>query len=102
MAGRVVRAAVERLRDLFEGAGAQVVETAVLQPAEVLLDLYGEDIRARAYVTSDAAMAMGREVFGIPAPGHEYWNDQTITDVAARWPGWDMAPYRDAIAGAGG
>ncbi|WP_282168995.1 ATP phosphoribosyltransferase regulatory subunit [Ruegeria atlantica] len=46
------RAAMMRVR--FEAAGAQVVDTPLLQPAETLLDLYGEDIRARAYVTSDA------------------------------------------------
>jgi len=43
----------DRLTALFTGAGAQVLHTPVLQPAETLLDLYGEDIRARAYVTSD-------------------------------------------------
>lgn len=37
----------------FVAAGALPVETDILQPAEILLDLYGEDIRARAYVTSD-------------------------------------------------
>ena len=42
------------LRALFEAQGAAVVEPPILQPAETLLDLYGEDIRARAYVTSDA------------------------------------------------
>lgn len=55
MAGRaetLARAAALRAR--FEAAGARVVETPILQPAETLLDLYGEDIRARAYVTSDA------------------------------------------------
>ncbi len=46
------RAAMIRVR--FEAAGAQVVDPPLLQPAETLLDLYGEDIRARAYVTSDA------------------------------------------------
>ncbi len=46
------RAAMMRVR--FEAAGAQVVDTPLLQPAGTLLDLYGEDIRARAYVTSDA------------------------------------------------
>ncbi|MEW2917420.1 ATP phosphoribosyltransferase regulatory subunit [Ruegeria sp. ANG10] len=46
------RAAMMRIR--FEAAGAQVVDPPLLQPAETLLDLYGEDIRARAYVTSDA------------------------------------------------
>ncbi len=42
------------LRSLFEAQGAVVVEPPILQPADTLLDLYGEDIRARAYVTSDA------------------------------------------------
>ncbi|MEM6657380.1 MAG: ATP phosphoribosyltransferase regulatory subunit [Pseudomonadota bacterium] len=46
------RAAMMRVR--FEAAGARVVDTPLLQPADMLLDLYGEDIRARAYVTSDA------------------------------------------------
>lgn len=41
------------LRDQFEALGGQVVKADVLQSAETLLDLYGEDIRARAYVTSD-------------------------------------------------
>ena len=48
-----IRAEALRLRALFEQAGAQVLETPILQPAETLLDLYGEDIRARAYVTQD-------------------------------------------------
>ncbi|MCA8878878.1 MAG: ATP phosphoribosyltransferase regulatory subunit [Rhodobacteraceae bacterium] len=42
-----------RLRAYFETAGASPVESAILQPADALLDLYGEDIRARAYVTAD-------------------------------------------------
>lgn len=37
----------------FRDAGALNVETDSLLPADVLLDLYGEDIRARAFVTSD-------------------------------------------------
>lgn len=47
------RAEAERLMAAFRQAGAVPVEADILQPAEVLLDLYGEDIRARAYVTSD-------------------------------------------------
>ncbi len=42
-----------RLRDHFAANGAQVVKADVLQPADTLLDLYGEDIRARAYLTAD-------------------------------------------------
>jgi ATP phosphoribosyltransferase regulatory subunit len=41
------------LSNTFIGAGAIPVEAEALQPAEVLLDLYGEDIRGRAYVTDD-------------------------------------------------
>ncbi|MEL6100681.1 MAG: ATP phosphoribosyltransferase regulatory subunit [Pseudomonadota bacterium] len=56
------------LRDTFEAAGAMVVEPPILQPAETLLDLYGEDIRARAYVTSDALRGeqMLRPDFTVP------------------------------------
>lgn len=48
-----IRAEAFRLKEHFEAAGAVSLETDILQPAETLLDLYGEDIRARAYVTSD-------------------------------------------------
>jgi hypothetical protein len=34
-----------------------------------------------------------RDLFGWPPPGSEYWNDQTLADVAARYPGIDMTPY---------
>lgn len=47
------RAEALRLKQQFEQAGAVSLEADVLQPAATLLDLYGEDIRARAFVTSD-------------------------------------------------
>jgi ATP phosphoribosyltransferase regulatory subunit len=48
-----IRAEAARLMEVFRQAGAVEVEADILQPAEALLDLYGEDIRARAYVTAD-------------------------------------------------
>ena len=56
------------LRAGFQAAGAQVVEASVLQPADTLLDLYGEEIRARAYVTTDALRGeqMLRPDFTVP------------------------------------
>ncbi len=56
------------LRRFFEGQGATPVEPPILQPADTLLDLYGEDIRARAYVTSDALRGeqMLRPDFTVP------------------------------------
>lgn len=44
--------AVDLLAQL-RAKGAQPVEAAILQPAGTLLDLYGEDIRARAFTTTD-------------------------------------------------
>lgn len=48
-----IRAAAEHLFTAFQAAGAVPVDADILLPAETLLDLYGEDIRARAYVTLD-------------------------------------------------
>ncbi|EEW26275.1 ATP phosphoribosyltransferase regulatory subunit [Rhodobacter ferrooxidans] len=48
-----IRAEAEALFAAFQAAGAAPVEADILLPAETLLDLYGEDIRARAYVTQD-------------------------------------------------
>jgi len=42
-----------RICAAFEAEGAIAVKADVLQPAGTLLDLYGEDIRARAYITQD-------------------------------------------------
>jgi hypothetical protein len=41
-----------------------------------------------------------RDLFGFPRPGHPYWNEQTIADVAARYPGIDMSPYQRGVTGA--
>lgn len=49
----VARATGEALLARFAATGALVVETDILQPADALLDLYGEDIRARAYTVAD-------------------------------------------------
>lgn len=63
-----VRAEAARLKAYFEAQGAVDVETDIMLPAEVLLDLYGEDIRHRAYVTNDPARGemMLRPDFTVP------------------------------------
>ena len=57
-----------RILAAFEAAGATRVELPILQPAEALLDLYGEDIRARAYTTRDPLIGeqMLRPDFTVP------------------------------------
>jgi hypothetical protein len=37
-----------------------------------------------------------RDLFGFPRPGDAYWTDETLTGVAARYPGIDLEPYRAA------
>ncbi|TQS73424.1 ATP phosphoribosyltransferase regulatory subunit [Rhodobacteraceae bacterium] len=62
------RSTGQRILQAFLAAGAQEVQPDILQPAEVLLDLYGEDIRARAFVTADPGQGeyMLRPDFTVP------------------------------------
>jgi hypothetical protein len=39
-----------------------------------------------------------RELFGFPPLGHAYWNDETLTGIAALYPTADMTPYIEAAA----
>jgi ATP phosphoribosyltransferase regulatory subunit len=58
---------IARILDVLSQTGGQPVEPEVLQPADVLLDLYGEDIRARAFVTrDDRSEMMLRPDFTVP------------------------------------
>ena len=43
-----------------------------------------------------------RDLFGWPPPGDPYWNAQTLTDVALRYPGIDLTPYAAGVRSAGG
>jgi hypothetical protein len=36
--------------------------------------------------------------FGVQRPGDAYWTETTLARAQARWPGWDMTPYREAVA----
>jgi hypothetical protein len=38
-----------------------------------------------------------REVIGFPAPGHAFWNAETLEGTARRYPKMDMTPYREAF-----
>lgn len=36
--------------------------------------------------------------FGVPPPGDRFWTDVTLQRAQARYPGWDLTPYRVAMA----
>jgi hypothetical protein len=42
----------------------------------------------------ERATPQERSVFGFPAAGHPYWNEQTLADTQARYPRADLTPYR--------
>jgi ATP phosphoribosyltransferase regulatory subunit len=71
----------------FEATGARPVTPPILQPAGTLLDLYGEDIRARAFTTTDPLRG---EVMLRP--------DFTVPVVQTHMQG-DAAPARYCYAG---
>lgn len=57
MTNTIDKASIDALTALFEREGHARVEPPVLQPADVFVDLSGEDIRRRMFVTQDAAGA---------------------------------------------
>ncbi len=67
-----LNAEADRLFAVMQAGGAQVFETTILQPSDVLLDLYGENIHARAFVTSDPVLGqqMLRPDFTVPVVQH--------------------------------
>ena len=38
-----------------------------------------------------------RDLFGWPPAGSDYWNAQTLADVAQRYPGIDLSPYAGGV-----
>ena len=36
--------------------------------------------------------------FGVQPPGHPFWTETTLARAQARYPGWDLSPYRAALA----
>jgi hypothetical protein len=37
-------------------------------------------------------------LFGVPRPGHAFWNGATVDAMADKYPGLDVAPWREAIS----
>jgi len=35
--------------------------------------------------------------FGVQPPGHAFWTETTLRRAQARYPGWDLTPYREAM-----
>ena len=35
--------------------------------------------------------------FGVQPPGHPFWTEVTLARAQARYPGWDLTPWRAAL-----
>jgi hypothetical protein len=56
---------------------------------------YGSDPRFAKFVAGKSPEELA--LFGIPRPGHPYWNEASIEAMARRHPRLDMTPWRDAL-----
>jgi len=55
----------------------------------------GSDGRFAAFVAGKSPEELA--LFGIPRPGHAFWNEASVDAMAAKYPGLDVAPWRAAI-----
>ncbi|GLQ36224.1 ATP phosphoribosyltransferase regulatory subunit [Amylibacter marinus] len=87
-----IRAEAARLEAAFADAGALRIEADALLPAEVLLDLYGEDIRSRAYVTHDPVLGerMLRPDFTLPIVEQHMTEGEEPARYTYNGPVWRM------------
>jgi hypothetical protein len=53
---------------------------------------FGEKPELQEFI--QRATPQQRQALGFPPPGHEYWNEQTLTAIAMRYPEMDLSPYR--------
>lgn len=75
---------IDAVLELFKAAGHTEVNPPILQPADVFLDLTGEDIRRRLYLTngSDGLDLCLRPDFTIPVCRHHLAQDQVSLPAA--------------------
>ena len=55
----------------------------------------GGDPRFGSFVAGKSPEELA--LFGIPRPGHEFWTEQTVDAMEAKYPGLDITPWRDSL-----
>ncbi len=59
----------------------------------------GGDATFRAFAAGKSPEQLA--LFGVPRPGHTYWNEMTVDTMAAMYPGLDISPWRSALSETG-
>lgn len=87
----------------FRGEGGRIAQFITFSPAGCpWLGIVGWPEQAVRPAFTDwvsSASLAERELIGFPPPGHDYWTEETIDGVSARYSAMDMTPYRDALVG---
>ena len=55
----------------------------------------GNDARFQAFAAGKSPEELA--LFGIPRPGHEFWTEETVDAMAAKYPGLDVTPWRTGL-----
>ncbi|HWE66385.1 MAG TPA: phytanoyl-CoA dioxygenase family protein [Acidimicrobiales bacterium] len=55
----------------------------------------GSDVTFRSFAAGKSPEELA--LFGVPRPGHAYWNEATVDAMAAKYPGLDLSPWRAAL-----
>ncbi len=87
--------------DFNRSDASRFVLVVAFRPAQA--DWFGYDAFPR--LGGDAtfrSFAVGKSpeelaLFGVPRPGHPYWNKATVGAMAAQYPGLDVSPWRAAL-----
>jgi len=90
---------IDQVLGLFREAGHELVEPPILQPADVFLDLTGEDIRRRLYLTSgsDGPDLCLRPDFTIPVCRHHLAQDGVSLPAAYCYHGPVFRQRKDGL-----
>ena len=87
--------------DFAGSTASRFVLVVAFRPAQA--EWFGYDAFPRLG-SSDvfAAFAAGKSpedlaLFGVPRPGHAFWNEATVDAMAAKYPGLDVSPWRAAM-----
>jgi hypothetical protein len=87
--------------DFTRTDASRFVLVVAFRPAEA--DWFGYDAFPRLGLDSTfRSFAAGKSpeelaLFGVPRPGHAYWNEMTVDAMSARYPGLDVSPWRAAV-----
>ena len=87
--------------DFARRDGSRFVLVAAFRPAQA--DWFGYDAFPRLGNNQTfASFAAGKSpdqlaLFGIPRPGHPFWNEATVNAMADKYPGLDVSPWRAGL-----